>query len=219
MFCNFSSVIRILYEHIDKSYDPLYPNNPASQMAFITALFCSYTNHQDAEFDSPTANRYFNNTRTLSGKIRNYYARRFSELQYDVTDYIISWLDDASETVQQLYDLVHDDSHMKSDKKYELLSCSEQVEYFIAKVIHHSMYQPLHPKEKALPAVSDYQLYFEHIKMEHNPPKPCKFFCGRDSELNDLHDALTTYRQVFVHGIAGIGKSEFAKAYAAYFYG
>lgn len=214
MFCNFSSVIRILYEHIDKSYDPLYPNNPASQMAFITALFCSYTNHRDAEFDSPTANRYFNNTRTLSGKIRNYYARRFSELQYDVSDYIISWLDDVSETVQQLYDLVHDDSHMKSDKKYELLSCSEQAEYFIAKVIHYAMYRSLQPKEKALPAVSDHQLYFEHIKMEHKPPKPCKHFCGRDSELSKLHDDLTTYRQVFVHGIAGIGKSEFAKAYA-----
>lgn len=214
MFCNFSSVIRIIYEHIDKSYDPLFPDNSASQMAFITALFCSYTNHQDSEFDNPTANRYFNNTRTLSGKIRNYYARRFSELQYDVTDYIIPWLDDISETVQQLYDLVHDDSHMKSDKKYELLSCFEQTEYFIAKVIHYAIHQPLHPKEKSLPVVSDHQLYFNHIKAEHKPPKPCKHFCGRDSELDELHEALQTYGQAFIHGIAGIGKSEFAKAYA-----
>ena len=214
MFCNFSSVIQILYDNIDKSYDILFQDKPASQVGFITALFCTYTDKQNDEFDVSTANRYFSNARTLSNKVRNFYVKRFSDLQYDVTDYIIPWLLDVSETVSQLYNLVHDDSHMKSDKKYELLSCSENPEYFIAKVVHYAMYQPKQPKEKSLPAVSDNQLYFEHIRQFRKPPKPCKYFCGRDSELSQLHEDLQTYRQVFIHGIAGIGKSEFAKAYA-----
>lgn len=45
-------------------------------------------------------------------------------------------------------------------------------------------------------------------------PKPCKHFCGRDTELESLHELLNTHNKVFIHGIAGIGKSEFAKAYA-----
>lgn len=45
-------------------------------------------------------------------------------------------------------------------------------------------------------------------------PKPCKHFCGRDTELENLHELVNNHNKVFIHGVAGIGKSEFAKAYA-----
>ena len=57
------------------------------------------------------------------------------------------------------------------------------------------------------PIVADY-IY------ENEVPKPCRHFCGRDSELDALHKLLTDEGKVFLHGIAGIGKSELAKAYA-----
>ena len=57
------------------------------------------------------------------------------------------------------------------------------------------------------PMVADY-IY------ENEVPKPCRHFCGRDSELDALHKLLTDEGKVFLHGIAGIGKSELAKAYA-----
>ncbi|MDE6601331.1 MAG: ATP-binding protein [Lachnospiraceae bacterium] len=57
------------------------------------------------------------------------------------------------------------------------------------------------------PMVADY-IY------ENEVPKPCRYFCGRDSELDALHILLTDEGKVFLHGIAGIGKSELAKAYA-----
>ena len=43
---------------------------------------------------------------------------------------------------------------------------------------------------------------------------PCCFFCGRDMELDALHEMLCSQGKVFLQGIAGIGKSELAKAYA-----
>lgn len=46
-------------------------------------------------------------------------------------------------------------------------------------------------------------------------PKPCKWFCGRSAELEQLHTLLEAESKVFLYGIAGIGKSELAKAYAA----
>lgn len=45
-------------------------------------------------------------------------------------------------------------------------------------------------------------------------PAPCRFFCGRDMELDALHEMLCSQGKVFLQGIAGIGKSELAKAYA-----
>lgn len=45
-------------------------------------------------------------------------------------------------------------------------------------------------------------------------PNPCKHFCGRDNELVELHSLLDTHSKIFITGLAGIGKSEFAKAYA-----
>ena len=49
---------------------------------------------------------------------------------------------------------------------------------------------------------------------ENEVPKPCRYFCGRDKELDTLHQLLTDEGKIFLHGIAGIGKSELAKAYA-----
>lgn len=50
--------------------------------------------------------------------------------------------------------------------------------------------------------------------MEGDVPKPCRYFCGREKEIEKLHELLVKERKVFLHGIAGIGKSEFVKAYA-----
>ena len=45
-------------------------------------------------------------------------------------------------------------------------------------------------------------------------PAPCRYFCGRDTELDELHTAFQEHSKVFISGFAGIGKSEFVKAYA-----
>ena len=45
-------------------------------------------------------------------------------------------------------------------------------------------------------------------------PKPCRYFSGRKEELSALHERLLNESKVFVTGMAGIGKSEFVKAYA-----
>lgn len=45
-------------------------------------------------------------------------------------------------------------------------------------------------------------------------PKACAHFCGRDQELSTLHELISENQFIFLQGIAGIGKSELAKAYA-----
>lgn len=51
------------------------------------------------------------------------------------------------------------------------------------------------------PVVADY-IY------ENEVPKPCRFFCGRDRELETLHEELIVGGRVFIHGIADIDFSD-----------
>lgn len=53
--------------------------------------------------------------------------------------------------------------------------------------------------------------------MDSEVPKPCRHFIGRDKELEELYTMLEENRHVFLCGIAGIGKSELAKAYAKHY--
>ena len=48
--------------------------------------------------------------------------------------------------------------------------------------------------------------------MDSEVPKPCRHFIGRDKELEELYTMLEENRHVFLCGIAGIEKSELAKA-------
>ena len=57
------------------------------------------------------------------------------------------------------------------------------------------------------PAVVDYIF-------DTDIPRPCRWFLGRETELEQLHALLVDHSKVFLHGIPGIGKSELAKAYA-----
>lgn len=56
------------------------------------------------------------------------------------------------------------------------------------------------------PAICDFIL-------ENEVPSPCRYFCGREKEISQLHAVLDEQSKVFVYGIPGIGKSEFVKAY------
>ena len=50
--------------------------------------------------------------------------------------------------------------------------------------------------------------------MDSEVPRPCRHFLEREEELDELHAMLEENSKVFLYGIAGIGKSELAKAYA-----
>ena len=50
--------------------------------------------------------------------------------------------------------------------------------------------------------------------MDSEVPRPCRHFLGREEELDEFHAMLEENSKVFLYGIAGIGKSELAKAYA-----
>lgn len=78
------------------------------------------------------------------------------------------------------------------------------------------------PKKRYL-SCDDLLEVIEPLIAEYQKPKPYlktflpmgnNFFCGRDTEIAEIHDALAENDLLVLHGIGGIGKSELAKHYA-----
>lgn len=105
------------------------------------------------------------------------------------------------------------DSGISENKKFELLcglnpnndySCAE----FIAKVLLFAMQRGISDlwkhSESASPVLSG-------IVFGCDVPKVCTHFCGRENELEELHDLLTEKGKVFISGIAGMGKQSLPK--------
>lgn len=86
---------------------------------------------------------------------------------------------------------------------------------FIGNVIFVAIDRPFIPADKAMLSTS--AITVTECIFGAEVPAPCRYFCGRDTELDELHTVLQEHSKVFIKGFAGIGKSEFAKAYAKKF--
>ena len=129
---------------------------------------------------------------------------------------------DSDMAVRDIYDLVVYDTTISDGVKQKLtagypFSNSKEKADFLCAVLCFSMERNFIKREtgnkkltegKALsPIVND-------VIFGADVPKPCRYFCGRDKELDEIHDQLSENSKIFLQGIPGIGKSELAKAYA-----
>lgn len=139
-----------------------------------------------------------------------------------IEDNLLTIIYDIGNTMIELKTLLLQDASISEIQKKQLLdtyddSSPEGQSSFIANILLFALERNFVPREKnALQVIEESKspVLADYI-YENSIPKPCKFFCGRDTELEELHTAITTHKHVFLHGIAGIGKSELAKAYAS----
>ena len=222
MFCNFSSVIKILLEHKrenmpdfeDKKHD-------YTQLSLIRGLFDSYyQENADFEFDNGVVNKWIQGARPVYSGIVNYY--RVKENHEKMTDcfedFVLPYLFDFDKVIEKLYLLLTNDREHLSSKIRRKLTKNYPFEderdkcKFVTDLICTTLdgtgvigKNLLTANEIAIvPAV-----YGADV------PPVCRYFCGRDKELEELHKILETEKNIFISGFAGIGKSEFAKAFAA----
>ena len=88
---------------------------------------------------------------------------------------------------------------------------------FLAKLISFGMERQFIKRDtrnqKLLAGGSLSPVVLDYI-MDSEVPRPCRHFLGREEELDELHTMLEENSKAFLYGIAGLGKSELAKAYA-----
>jgi len=219
---DFASVMAVLRRNIPDE-------NFGNQADFLYSLFADFADADSGvddvvDFYTGQACRWINGNARLSPNVIDFYKneRNKVKLLNRIESEILSLMPDSAMTAQELYDLVMQATNVSVQKKMELtdgFSFEDRNDeaMFITDVLCLAMqlrFKKRDVRKKQLltpgnlsPAVVDYIF-------DTDIPRPCRWFLGRETELEQLHGLLVDHSKVFLHGIPGIGKSELAKAYA-----
>ncbi len=203
-YCGFSQIINILYNQVG-TVDRL------NQTMFLTDfIFKSYDKNKALIKDISGINRWFTGEYSVDGDIREYYANNREKLYYDIENSYCKNAADFYSAADEIYKIVLCDTSISEGKKEELYKNYKKDKHnlsvFIAEVLIFSMCREK-SKLKIKSPIAD------EIIVGCKANKPCKFFVGRDKEIEKLHSLIQDNNCVFIEGIGGIGKSEFVKKY------
>lgn len=218
---DFSTVINIIIEncrenmHTKKNRERAY-----SQLDLVCDMFYDfYTECDEVCFDNTSVSRWIKGNRPVPAAIVNYYRENGAE---NIGDYFqencLKIVFDKVKLFNELITLVQNDYTLSEEKKNEILpaNINDYSDYeicsFIGKVIFAAIDRPFVPSDKSMLPTS--AITVTEYVFSAEVPSPCRYFCGRDNELDELHSVLQEHSKIFISGFAGIGKSEFAKAYA-----
>ena len=215
-YCDFASIMQIIRGGF---MEGAFPN----QMALVTKLFSDFLKEgtDDIFIDASQVNKWFHGTLKPSPSMSSFYA--MDQINQDALadafeDKVIPCLSDPAMVVEQIYELLIQDTSVSETKKQELIANREIADScFLAAVLTFGMSRPFVARDIRKPEKSQNSAKSPPVEdyiFDAAAPKPCRTFCGRDAELDMLHTALEENDKVFLHGIPGIGKSEIAKAYA-----
>ena len=220
---DFSTVISIIIKncrenmHISKDRERAF-----TQTDLITGIFSEYYDSCDDKiFESSSISRWIKGSRPVPADLINFYRDNgYESIGYDFQDNCVDVVYDMNNLCNELVTLVSNDYSLSEEKKNEILididtTDESEVCRFIGNVIFAAIDRPFIPADKAMLPTS--AITASECIFGAEVPAPCRFFCGRDTELDELHTALQEHSKVFIKGFAGIGKSEFAKAYAKKF--
>lgn len=218
--CDFSSVITTIRKYISDDRN-------INQIDLLYELFASFIddeNSQDFDFDNGLVCRWFNGQAKISPRISSYYMDKWNEkrLAADIEQNVLPLMYDSAMAIQEIYTILIHDSTISEKMKRQLswnYPCKKTSDeaVFLASVLCFSMERTFVKRDtntKKLLAVGTLSPILRDFVLNGDVPKPCRYFCGRENEISHLHELLCEKGKVFLQGIAGIGKSELAKAYA-----
>ena len=218
--CDFSSVISIIRKYISESRE-------INQTDLLYELFDTFTKDSqniDYVLDNGLVCRWFKGVSKISPQITRYYTdhRKRKCLSADIDQNILPMMYDSDMAVQEIYDLIVFDTTISDGAKQRLtsgypFSNSKEKADFLCAVLCFSMERSFIKREagsKKLTAGKALSPIINDMIFGADVPQPCRYFCGRDKELDELHNQLSENSKIFLQGIPGIGKSELAKAYA-----
>ena len=216
--CDFSSISTFLKNQISES-------NQMNQPDFLYELFEDFMNdpvNDDFSMDNGLVCRWITGQAKISPKISSYYAKLSNQkkLATTIQRNLLPLMADCNMVIQDIYTLFIQDDTISDTKKQELASLytlSDSRLLFLAKVISFGMERQFIKRDtknqKLITGGLLSPIVLDYI-MDSEVPKPCRHFLGREEELDELHTMFEENRHIFLYGIAGIGKSELAKAYA-----
>ncbi|MCQ2442131.1 MAG: ATP-binding protein [Oscillospiraceae bacterium] len=193
----FSAVSQIILQNTIQSY----------QIRFFMELLCDCVPTDGiVDWEITNFSKAIHGKRPLFPQVCEYYADSSTqkELTDSVEDVLLPSVADVPKLVRELEVLVRCDGTISPLKKKELLNGTYAE--IVAQIIRFSILRPNQPTESASPKI---ERQFRGV----NVPKTVKSFIGRENELEDIKTHLEEEHQLFLTGVAGIGKKELAKQY------
>lgn len=219
-YLDFSSVITTIRKYISDAHSM----NQIDMMYQLFVSFLSSDESLDFDFDNGLVCRWFNGQAKISPRITGYYMDRHNRnrLADDMHRNILSIMYDSAMAVQEVYNILVQDTTISDKAKDQLLQnypCESKMDeaVFLTSALCFGMERTFVKRDantKNLLSTGNLSPVVKDFIFDGGTPKPCRHFCGRDNELSALHQLLCNHGKVFLQGIAGIGKSELAKAYA-----
>lgn len=230
-YLDFSSVITIIRKYIndertvmDKFLKEEVKIDQLHLMDQVFSSFCDDEEALDFTFDNGQVCRWFNGQARISPRIISFYMKAENRelLSADVEYNVLPLMYDSAMAVQEIYTLLLQDTTISNEIKNKLdtdYPCKTDREKadFLAALLLFGMEREFRKRDantKSLLAAGSLSPALKDFIFGVKAPAPCRYFCGRDMELDALHEMLCSQGKVFLQGIAGIGKSELAKAYA-----
>ena len=209
---DFSAVMGILRRHVNEDMCP-------NQTELVDMLFDSFISSPEAAdfvFDPGQVCRWIKGQTRLSPQISSFYLKPANQkkLNRTIERAILPMMADSAMAVQELYDLLQQDQEV-SERKKEELSQSDDAAFLTGILLFVMSRSFVKRDRKAIPPPTGLSPVIQDLVYDAGIPRPCSWFCGREKELEVLHELLQQHDKVFLHGIPGIGKSELAKAYAS----
>ena len=215
---DFSTVINIIIENCRENMHTAKDRERAfTQTDLITGIFSEYYDSCDDKiFDSSSISRWIKGNRPIPADLINFYRDNgYESISKNFKDNCADVVYDFSNLYNELVTLVSNDYSLSEEKKNEVMidtSDESEVCRFIGNIIFAAIDRPFIPADKAILPTS--AITVSEYVFGAEVPSPCRYFCGRDNELDELHSVLQGHNKIFISGFAGIGKSEFAKVYA-----
>ena len=200
----FANIMSILLENKKKIY---------TQHQLVRNLFSAYLNDglsSDEIYseDNTMYSRWCTGARPIPMEIlRIYEENNFEIMEEDFRCKIIPNLINESQARSQMEELIHDSRNTIGNKTAdEILALTDNAAFFTAAVRYAILSDHEHSGLFS-PDLSD-------TIQSSRLPSITEEFVGRKNELNECGKLLQERPTLFISGVAGIGKSEFAKYYA-----
>ncbi len=200
----FANIISILLENKKKTYQ---------QHQLVRNLFSAYLNDElpSGEIyaeDNTMYSRWCTGTRPIPMEILHIYEdNNFEVMEEDFRCKIIPNLINESQARSQIEELINDSRNIIGNKTAdEMLALTDNAAFFVA-AIRYAILSDHEHSGLFSPNLSD---TIQNSRL----PSIAEEFVGRKNELKECGKLLQERPTLFISGVAGIGKSEFAKYYA-----